>query len=113
MSKRIAFDVTLKGFRGVHTDETDHLVKWIQAPSILALFHFLFAWGLIPKVQSIDVLHPSKGHKYGFDDGIDVQVKADGTAEVAPENVSFADLCLVWDEQIKAAGHVPEPATVG
>lgn len=45
------FEVVFKGFDG-RTDKTDHLVKWIEAPTSQAVEYFLTAAKLVSKVRS-------------------------------------------------------------
>jgi hypothetical protein len=74
------FDVTLNGFDG-GTDETDHLVKWVDAPDEQTLEDWLRATGLYEhcQEQSPDGKRWMPITKMEFGEGLDVRV--DDTVE--------------------------------
>ena len=73
------FDVTLNGFDG-ESDETDHLVKWVSAPSYAALQKFITRSNLEGSVLTMHDMGDLRS-KYGPEDGVDVIVGDDGRIE--------------------------------
>lgn len=71
--KMHTFEVTLKGFDG-GTDETDHLVKWVQAENEEVVCNWLLNWSLDSIVREILQLG-DHADVYDFDDGVDVKLK--------------------------------------
>lgn len=65
------FELTLKGFDG-GTDATDHLVKWISAPSEDALNAWIERYKLGEHLDGKPVLLEMQN--LDFDDGVDVKV---------------------------------------
>lgn len=79
----VCFDVTLRGYDG-DTYETDHLVKWVKAPSRDVLTAYLNANGLAEYVKSIEDMNYGEANPkvdtrmYGPDDGVDLILDVDG-----------------------------------
>lgn len=74
------FQLTLHGYDG-STDETDHLIKWVQAPSLRVLERWLNDSRLMPYLQEPPEPMPH------FDDaeraiGIDVILDLEGNADL-------------------------------
>lgn len=63
------FDVTRKGF-DIETSATDHLVKWVKAPSREVLDKWLSDIGVTEHIdEPYEIYH---GADIGFEDGVDV-----------------------------------------
>lgn len=67
----ICFELLLKGYDG-GTDETDHLVKWVKAPSREALDAFLLRYGLDSHLDGPPTVMDQDDLSY--EDGIDVEL---------------------------------------
>ena len=70
------FEISLKGFDG-NTDETDHLVKWINATDIQEVESWLETYDLTQFVASgpFELEMPA----LSYADGVDVRVTEDGS----------------------------------
>lgn len=75
------YELTLKGFDG-STDATDHLVKWVDAPSEEAVTFFAKANGL----QDFSV-EKMTNQNIEFEDGLDVILDGSGLCLFAAEGV--------------------------
>ena len=71
MPPRLCFELTLKGFDG-GTDETDHLIKWVIAPTRQKLDQWL-KWNKLEHLVE-DIEDMPHGNEYTFADGVDVVI---------------------------------------
>lgn len=77
----MVFDVTLVGYNA-ETDDTDHLVKWVNAPNEQMVRQWLHDQGLTPFVDSVD--HLAHMTDFGdidsmFETGVDIIINEDGS----------------------------------
>lgn len=71
------FQITLLGFHA-DTDETDHLIKWIEADNVEQVKQFLTTIGIMPYVESIDIMSNQENLREG---GIDVVLEENKVAQ--------------------------------
>lgn len=102
------FDVSLKGFR-CETDETDHLVKWIQSPDRFTLDRWLQQQGLTEYVQDITELENSIADSYTFKDGVDVVLETVALIDyrVASQDEGFLCPSIDWADESRKAQNIP------
>jgi hypothetical protein len=74
-----AFELLLHGFDG-GTDETDHLVKWVKAPSLKVLERWLDETCLSAYLQRPPEPMPHYDD-LGYEDGIDVVLDLEGKTD--------------------------------
>lgn len=77
---RTTYQLSLEGWQG-DTDETDDLVKWVNAPSRGSLEAFVARQGWRPDASGVDSIGP-----FGIEDGVDYVI--DGAGEIVADRRS-------------------------
>lgn len=90
------FEVTFKGF-DPNTDETDHLIKWVQAPNRGVLQQFLFDNGFAPFVADLEQMGPHADN-VDLEDGMDIKI---GWAGDIIRSTDGAATIPLWLAQVK------------
>lgn len=91
------FVITLKGFNP-ETSDTDHLVKWVLAPSIQCVQSWLASTGLDDFLQETPNELGDHAASYDWEDGVDVKLDTEGNVKwnpMYPANVKM------WKEQAR------------
>lgn len=89
------FQLLLEGFCE-DTDETDHLVKWIKAPSQFAVELFMQAQGLAGVIEETPFDANEDGaFPVGFGDGLDVEINESGEVMRTDNEIDVT----TWKEQ--------------
>jgi hypothetical protein len=86
------FEVTLPGFDG-DTDATDHLIKWISAPNIIAVHGYLSSVGI--GILDCTLEEAALPEDIGTDDGVDLVLDDEGNVLRSGHEVDAAS----WPSQ--------------
>lgn len=95
MEVSVIYQLLLDGF-DENTDETDHLVKWISAPSMFAVELFLQNQGLSGAIEETPFVTDEDGeYPVSFGDGLDIEIDEFGEVIRTDNEIDVT----TWKEQ--------------
>jgi hypothetical protein len=92
------FEITLQGFNP-NASDTDHLIKWVLAPSIQFVQLWLASTRLNTYLQEMPQEMGDHAASYDWEDGVDVKLD---TAGKATWNPMYPANVTTWKEQVSS-----------